>query len=205
MIIPLGREMNCLKDNLIEDYIINQCTLFIMPVYYGKKIYSRIYELEDDFIVPFKPLDIVKASCQFYCSSYKGRIEGSHNVIGKIHKAPISIYPTLFFFPTTSPSRHECTWVNDQHVLNYRRHTSNSTFATFSNKETYEIPVSARSFANQLLRTAHLRNKFMQRINDMERRKSQLYYYSPNLMSASENKDEYGRHKRKKTHLQNES
>ncbi|CAG9609247.1 competence protein ComK [Pseudoneobacillus rhizosphaerae] len=195
-----------MNDRMIEEYIINQCTLLIMPEYYGSKIYSRIYELEDDFIVPFKPLDIVKASCQFYCSSYKGRIEGSHNVIGKIHKAPISIYPTLFFFPTTSPNRQDCTWVNDQHVLNYRKATSESTFATFSNKETYEIPVSARSFANQLLRTAHLRNKFMQRINDMERRKSQLYYYSPTKMSASENKDEYGKlGNRKTTHLQNES
>jgi competence protein ComK len=193
------------KDRMIEEYIVNQCTLFIKPEVYGSKIYSRIYELEDEFLAPFKPLEIIKASCKFYCSSYKGRIEGSHNVIGKIHKAPISIYPTLFFFPTTSPNRQDCTWVNDQHVLNYRRHTSDITLATFKNKETYEIPISARSFANQLLRTAHLRNKFMQRIHDMENKKSQLYYYSPYSMSASENKDKYGKPVSRINHLPNES
>lgn len=197
MIIIIRKEWNSLKDKMIEEYIINQSTMFIEPEVYGSKIYSRIYEMEEDFLVPFKPLDIVKASCKFYCASYKGRIEGSQDVIGKFHKSPISIYPTLYFFPTTSPNRHDCTWVNDQHVFNYRRHTSKSTFATFSNKETYEIRVSARTFENQLSRTSRLRDKFMQRINEMERKKSHLYFY----MSASEKTDQYGKIHKKKTTL----
>ncbi|HLO12976.1 MAG TPA: competence protein ComK [Pseudoneobacillus sp.] len=181
-----------MKDKFIEEYIINPCTMFIEPETYGSKIYSRIYELEDELLVPFKPLEIVKSSCKFYGANYKGRIEGSHHLIGKMHKAPISIDPTLFFFPTTSPSRQDCIWVNTQLVANHHRYHSSITKVTFLNKKTYDILVSARTFKNQLLRSSLLKMRLMERTNENERM-SYLYLYNPKYMAASESMDEYGK------------
>jgi competence protein ComK len=166
--------------------------MLIEPEVYGSKIYSRIYETESEFIAPFKPFEIINASCLFYCSSYRGRLEGSHNAIGKVHKTPISISPTLFFFPTTSPNRLECTWVNDQHILTYRRHTSKLTLVTFSNQITYEMGVSVRTFEKQYLRTSSLRDKFVQRMKGIERKNNHFHFYIPNYISA-ENKGRYGK------------
>ncbi|MGM9956220.1 MAG: competence protein ComK, partial [Peribacillus sp.] len=50
--------MNESTQGLIEEYEITPYTLMVMPINYGSKIYSRIIELEDEFISPFKPLDI---------------------------------------------------------------------------------------------------------------------------------------------------
>ncbi|MGD6899303.1 competence protein ComK [Bacillus infantis] len=60
------------KKRLVEEYEINPSTMIIMPQIYGKKIYSRIFEVEDEFLSPFKPFDIVKKSCGYFGSSYEG-------------------------------------------------------------------------------------------------------------------------------------
>ncbi|USK56526.1 competence protein ComK [Cytobacillus solani] len=58
--------------SLIDEYEINPNTMVVMPLAYGSKIYSQIWELEDEFISPFKPIDIIKKSCTFFGSSYEG-------------------------------------------------------------------------------------------------------------------------------------
>jgi competence protein ComK len=193
MIILSWKELSFLKDKFIEEYEINPCTMLIIPHVYGSKVYSKIFELEDEIISPFKPIDIIKASCEFFGSSYEGRKDGSRRLIGITHKAPIAIDPTnsIYFFPTTSPNRPECIWVSHEHVLHHRRSAPNITNITFRNKDTFQIPMSASSFNNQLIRTAHLRTKLMQRMNEMEKR-TYFYLHTPKYMSASEKMDEYG-------------
>jgi competence protein ComK len=184
----LREELGRLKEKLIEEYIINPCTMFIKPEVYGCKIYSMVYELEDEVLVPFKPFDIINASCDFFCASYKGRVQGSHHILGKAHKAPISIDPqnSLYFFPTTSPSRQDCIWVNAQHVDKYFRFTSKITKVLFKNKVIYDIPVSVRTFESQLLKTSYLRTTLIQRMNETEK-KSYLYFHKPKFLTVSEN------------------
>ena len=64
--------MKRVQDGLIEEYEINPYTLLIKPIQYGSEMYSQIFELEDQFISPFKPLDIIKRSCEYFGSSYEG-------------------------------------------------------------------------------------------------------------------------------------
>ncbi|MFD2443135.1 competence protein ComK [Bacillus sp. CGMCC 1.16607] len=192
-----------MKDKFIEEYEINPCTMLIIPHVYGSKIYSKIIELEDEIISPFKPIDIIKASCEFFGSSYEGRKNGSRRLIGITHKAPIAIDPTnsIYFFPTTSSVRPECIWVSHEHVLHHRRSDSNITHVTFRNKETFGLPISARSFNNQLIRTAHLRTKLAQRMSEMER-KTYFYLHTPKFLTALEKRDEYEENRKKRsTHL----
>ena len=167
--------------------------MFIRPLVYGSKMYSQIVEVEDEFTSPFKPIEIIKKSCEYFSSSFEGRKNGTKQLIGITHKVPIAIDPTnfIYFFPTTSPSRSECIWVSHEHVLNYRRLAPDQTEVTFQNKQSYNFQISYSSFENQLLRTALLRTKLMQRIGQTERKSFYLMNRSK-LMEASEKTREYG-------------
>jgi competence protein ComK len=184
---------NNLKHNQIEEYEINPYTMFIKPLVYGSKMYSQIVEIEDEFTSPFKPIEIIKKSCEYFSSSYEGRKNGTKQLIGITHKVPVAIDPSnfIYFFPTTSPNRSECIWVSHEHVLNYRRLASNQTEVTFQNKQSFIFPISYSSFENQLLRTALLRTKLMQRIGQTDRKSFYIMNRSKTL-EASEKANEYG-------------
>jgi hypothetical protein len=49
------KKMNQTKP-IIEEYEINPCTMMIMPMEYGSKVYSRIIEIDDEYLSPFKPI-----------------------------------------------------------------------------------------------------------------------------------------------------
>jgi competence protein ComK len=184
---------NDLKHNQIEEYEVNPYTMFIKPLVYGSKMYSQIVEIEDEFTSPFKPIEIIKKSCEYFSSSYEGRKNGTKQLIGITHKVPVAIDPSnfIYFFPTTSPNRSECIWVSHEHVLNYRRLASNQTEVTFQNKQSFIFPISYSSFENQLLRTALLRTKLMQRIGQTDRKSFYIMNRSKTL-EASEKANEYG-------------
>lgn len=183
------------KRTMIDEYEINPCTMMIIPTTYGSKTYSQIVELKDEFLSPFRPIDIIKKSCQYFGSSYEGRITGTKQLVGITHKVPITIDPTnsIYFFPTTSPLNIQCIWISHEHVVSHKRLEPNTTLVTFRNKESYIIPVSYSSFENQLLRTALLRTKLMQRIEETERNSFYLYR-KQRYFEASEGNGEYGKH-----------
>ncbi|UII56916.1 competence protein ComK [Cytobacillus spongiae] len=176
---------------IVEEYEINSSTMIVVPTTYGGETYSLILELEDEFISPFRPIEIIKNSCHYFGASYEGRKEGTRQLIGITHKVPITIDPTnfIYFFPTTSPSNSQCIWVSHEHVLNHHRHEANQTIVTFRNKQTYILPISNHSFENQLLRTALLRTKLMQRIEQTNRRS--FYLVKKPTMRASEQSNVY--------------
>lgn len=181
------------QTEMIDEYEINPCTMMITPTSYGSKTYSKIVELQDEFLSPFRPIDIIKKSCQYFGSSYEGRITGTKQLIGIFHKVPITIDPTnsIYFFPTISPTNSQCIWISHEHVASHKRLEQNTTLVTFRNKESYIVPISYSSFENQLLRTALLRTKLMQRIEETERKS---LYFSRNdwYFEASEEDEEYG-------------
>lgn len=179
-----------MKENnqgIVEEYEITPHTLMVAPINYGSKIYARIIEMEDEFISPFKPMEIIKKSCEFFGSSYEGRKQGTKQLINITHKAPIAIDPTssIFFFPTTSPLRPQCIWLSHEHVVSYERLDSKHTTITFRNRQTIDIAVSCSSFENQLHRTSFLKTKLIQRIEETKR-KSFYLFTDANGVKASE-------------------
>lgn len=163
------------KPHLIEEYEITPYTLLISPITYGSKTYSHIVELDDEYISPFKPIDIIKKSCHYFGVSYEGRKEGTRQLIGVTHKAPIAINPTssMFFFPTTSPLRPHCVWVSLEHIERFSRMDMSHTSVTFKNHQQVDLPISTSSFENQYMRTVFLKDKLIQRIEETERK----YFY----------------------------
>jgi competence protein ComK len=194
-------ELKILKLKQIEEYEVNPFTMFIKPIAYGSKIYSEIFEVEDEFLSPFKPLDIIRNSCEYYGSDYEGRRNGTKQLVGYAHKIPIAIDPTnrIFFFPTTSPSRQECIWISHEHVKDYERVNPQETLILFNNNQSFKFPVSCSSIISQLERTAYLRTKLMQRIEYNEK-KSFYLLQRPKAMEASEDSYQYGKKKVKDKH-----
>ncbi|WP_233269824.1 competence protein ComK [Heyndrickxia camelliae] len=180
------------KSSLIEEYEINPYTMAIIPTQYGSRMYTEVLEAQDRFISPFRPIDIVKKSCEYFGASYLGRKEGTKRLIGITHKAPIIVDPhtSIYLFPTTSPKNPHCIWISHDHVINQKRASSNSTVVTFRNKQTLTIPVSISSFENQLYRTSLLRIRFNQHIQHMEKRIGQTQSFIMQL-EASERKQNY--------------
>jgi competence protein ComK len=193
--------LKILKLKQIEEYEVNPFTMFVKPIAYGSKIYSEIFEVEDEFLSPFKPLDIIRNSCEYYGSDYEGRRTGTKQLVGYAHKIPIAIDPTnrIFFFPTTSPSRQECIWISHEHVKDYNRVNPQETLILFNNNKSFKFPVSCSSIISQLERTAYLRTKLMQRIEYNEK-KSFYLLQRPKAMEASEDSYQYGKQKVKDRH-----
>lgn len=189
-------ELKILKLKQIEEYEVNPFTMFVKPIVYGSKIYSQVFEVEDEFLSPFKPLDIIKSSCEYYGCDYEGRRNGTKQLVGYAHKIPIAIDPTnrLFFFPTTSPNRQECIWISHEHVKDYNRINPQETLVLFNNNQSFKFPVSCSSIISQLERTAYLRTKLMQRIENNER-KSFYLLQRPKALEASEDSFHYGKQK----------
>jgi competence protein ComK len=180
-----------LKQRQIEEYEVNPCTMFIKPVVYGSKIYSQIFEVEDEYLSPFKPLDIIKNSC--FGSDYEGRKNGTRQLIGATHKIPIAIDPTnhIFLFPTASPNRQECIWISLEHVNFPTRVSPQETLILFHNKQSYKFPVSYSTINNQVLKTSLLKLKLMQRIENNERKS--FYLMNRPLVLETPEKSKYGK------------
>jgi len=156
----------------IEEYEINPYTLAILPYYENGELYSKIIEVDQEFICPMKPTDIVKRACELFGSDYDGRRGATRSMTGYTHKAPIEIEKmfSIFFFPTTSPERDECIWIAAMHVEKYAKIGSTEVMATFTNKKQLNIPVSHGTFETQVARSAILKTKLDQKIAETRRR-----------------------------------
>src|SRR5699024_12211645 len=69
-------------------------------------------------LVPYTPTKLVDLSCKCYGSSLKGRIEGTTMLSGVTNKPPIIIDSPqgIYFLPTMSPLKPECTWLSHSHI-----------------------------------------------------------------------------------------
>jgi competence protein ComK len=161
---------------ILTEYEVSPYTMAIIPEVTEEGLFSRIMELEKEYIVRKKPIDIIERSCRFFGSSLKGRQEGTKQIMGITHKAPIVIDPTnfIYFFPTTSPSRQHCAWISHSFVDNIKSNPHDETTLTFSNREEILLPVSKGSLENQLFRTAQLRTTLSSRIAPEGRKSSFL-------------------------------
>ena len=165
--------------NQIEEYEISPYTFAVIPVEYGYKMYSKVIEYNEEFLVPQRPIDVIKTSCKYFGSSFEGRCEGTKELLNISHKVPIAIDPGngLFFFPTTSPLRNTCVWLSYEHIVSRIRLAPAKTQINFRNKQSIVIPVSYSIIENQMLRTALLKSKLQQKMEETLRQTNSLYNY----------------------------
>ncbi|UPM53478.1 competence protein ComK [Gottfriedia acidiceleris] len=162
--------MNHVKGQVkvLNEYEINKSTMAIIPEFtVDLVVISKVYETDDHFYVLMKPIEIIERSCAYFGSSYRGRREGTKQMISITHKPPIAISSMnqIFFFPTSSSLKVECSWISYNHVANFRGGKYNRSVVEFFNGVELPLEISRGSFENQLYRTAHLRAIYEDRLN----------------------------------------
>ncbi|MFA5602316.1 MAG: competence protein ComK [Bacilli bacterium] len=143
------------------EYEISNNTLAIIPIGYSK---SKVLETTEEFIVNLSPFEIINNSCKYFGSSYSGRHDGTKNLIGVSHKAPIIIEETteLIFFPTMSPRIPNCYWISLNKVKDFIKNITNSK-VIFENGIELELNISFNSLTNQILRATRLESVLKKR------------------------------------------
>lgn len=82
-------------------YEINEDTLAIIPV---DSKNSKVIEGDNQYVVSKSAYNIMDESCQYYGSSYSGRVTAAKDILKCAYKTPILVEETrkLIFFPTKS-------------------------------------------------------------------------------------------------------
>ena len=99
------------------DYEITYDTQAIIPLDQNN---TKVLETDNEYFISENSLSIMEHSCEYFGSSYKGRKEGTKKLLGITHKAPIIIEESrkIIFFPTKSPEKDECIWINLEKIDN---------------------------------------------------------------------------------------
>ncbi|MFS0864149.1 competence protein ComK [Fredinandcohnia sp. 179-A 10B2 NHS] len=104
----------------------------------------------------------------------EGRQEGTKEIMGITHKAPIIVEASnkIYLFPTTSPSKPQCAWLSHTYILDSTYEENEQTTVIFTNKQSIQLQISKGSFKNQLHRTAQLRTIVASRMEKQETKRS---------------------------------
>lgn len=146
------------------DYEITFDTQVILPM---DSKSSKIIENNESYVVNVTPMQILEHSCEYFGSSFDGRREGTKKLLGITHKSPIIIEESrkIIFFPTTSPDRNDCIWINLEKISRYYKSSQKKSIIEFKNGDIIEFDVSIGSLTNQILRASRLKYILEERIN----------------------------------------
>jgi competence protein ComK len=153
---------------------VTPCTLAVVAKKDEKGIvHTVVLEEETEYIVEQSPSKLIDRACKFFGSSLKGRQDGTRDICGITHKAPISIDPSsgMYFFPTTSPTNSSCSWIAHSHIDQVNRATNQSTEIIFRNGKRIILDASYGSVMNQIHRTAQFRYLLDNRIRHLQQQK----------------------------------
>lgn len=138
------------------DYEVNYDTQVILPIEVTK---SKVIESDNEYIVNQTVQEVLEHSCEYFGSSYEGRKEGTRKMLGITHKSPIIVEESqkMIFFPTTSPERLDCIWINLEKIDKYYKVDNKKSAIIFKNGDKLEFDVSFGSLSNQILRATRLK------------------------------------------------
>ncbi|MBR3198737.1 MAG: competence protein ComK [Bacilli bacterium] len=99
----------------------------------------------------------INYNCEYYGSSFEGRIKGAKKSLGMKYKLPIVIEESreIVFFPTKSYNSEKCTWISLNNISKYEGN-SKKTIITFNSGIKKQYDISIESFENQMLRATKL-------------------------------------------------
>ncbi|WP_083270645.1 competence protein ComK [Bacillus marinisedimentorum] len=133
------------------------------------EMYTKVIQVKDEFSVGMRPLAIIEKSCRYFGSSLKGRQDGTREITGFTHKAPVAIDPAsgIYMFPTLSPYKEECSWLSHSYIKQLEAMDAYRTKIVFLNDKEVILNVSKGSFENQLHRTAQFRFLLSEKIKSL--------------------------------------
>lgn len=139
---------------ITEIYEINSKTCALIP---KNENSAKVIDGKKIITIPFAVQEILDYSCEYYGSSFKGRLQGAKNILGMKYKLPIIIEESkdLVFFPTGSLYNDNCIWLSLNNIVSYER-KGNYTKINFTNGYTKLINITYESLENQIFRATKL-------------------------------------------------
>ena len=133
-----------------EDYVINNETVVVMSV--GLSC-CKVFENDESFEVNMSLKDIIELSCNYFGSSFNGRVIGSKNILGSVYKIPVIVEETqkLIFFPTEALASDNVGWISYKNIKNVEKHNRKSK-VIFNNGNSVIIDCPFFSIKNQIFR-----------------------------------------------------
>lgn len=145
----------------MKEYEINEKTMAIIPINYCQTL---VKEYENEYVVEKNAYEIMENSCEYYGSTYKGRLTAAKKMLNSSYKLPIIIEESenIIFFPTKSSLLEDCCWINYNFIKKYEKY-GNRVKITFKNNEEIEVDMSKLSLDNQISRSSMLELTYRKR------------------------------------------
>ena len=133
----------------MEKYEINRDTAAVVGV---SEKFTKIVEKDQDYFFSDAVYEVMDYSCQYFGSSYSGRVNGCKKMLGVNYKVPIIVEESnnLIFFPISSTENPGCIWI----ALNWYDYVTEEdgiTYIYLKNGKRISTKVSKYSIENQII------------------------------------------------------
>jgi len=136
---------------MVDEYEITSSTL--MLEYYDENK-TKVYEIDREFIVNVSLFEIISNSCDFYGSTFEGRIEASKKILSTNIKVPIVVedLKKIIFFPTRATYRQGSRWISFNNIdkIEHVGRSNTLTRLCFCNGKMYDVEISYEIIHRQL-------------------------------------------------------
>lgn len=138
----------------MKKYEVNENTIAVIGLDENS---TKVVEKSKEYLIEDIAYSVMEHSCNYFGSSYKGRIEGSKEMIGSKYKTPIIVEESneLIFFPVNNIESPKCTWISLKWV-DYVKTVRGTTYIYLKNGKRLPINASKYSIENQVLRSSKL-------------------------------------------------
>jgi competence protein ComK len=151
----------------MKNYEINDDTYAVI----GENSYkTKVIEKDYDYDIEKDAYSVMDESCEYYGSSYKGRLKASKSMLDCSYKLPILVEESTFliFFPIKSSLEDDCVWINLNKIKRTEK-VNNKTNIIFENNKEIVVNASKMSIDNQILRSTKLESLLRKRIESKKR------------------------------------
>jgi competence protein ComK len=151
----------------MKNYEINDDTYAVI----GENIYkTKIIEKNYNYDIDKDAYSVMDESCEYYGSSYKGRLKASKSILDCSYKLPILVEESSFliFFPIKSSLEEDCVWINLNKIKRVEK-VENKTNIIFENNKEIVVDASKLSIDNQIMRSTKLESLLRKRIEAKKR------------------------------------
>jgi competence protein ComK len=139
---------------MIENFEITTITYALIPINDSQ---TEIITESETIKLDISLKKILNYSCEYYGSSFEGRLKGSQNILGMRYKLPIVIEENkeIVMFPLGSYLNNNCIWLSLNNIKHYEKY-NNQTQIIFNNGFIKTFDISFESLENQVLRATKL-------------------------------------------------
>lgn len=149
---------------VLTDYILNEETVLMTGEYdVNGKLYTRVIQGADTFLVDMKTLEIINETMIGLGSNFKTGRKSARRLLGNISMCPIKVNCNLgiWVFPTKSYNDPFCIWFSLMHVKNTKALGIRRTEVELSYGHKVVVQMKESSFNQKRKKAEDLRERMI--------------------------------------------